>query len=62
MRTQPLPGADDTGFRGLVREVYGFFFRPCDTATLGLIRICAGFLILYVHLIYSLDLLGTAKP
>ena len=31
---------------GFVRDVNRFFFQPSDTATLGLIRICAGFLIL----------------
>jgi len=33
-----------------------FFFQPSDTATLGLIRLCAGFLILYVHAMYSYQL------
>jgi hypothetical protein len=48
--------ADDEGLRGFLRDVNRFFFEPGDTATLGLIRICAGFLILYVHLVYSYDL------
>jgi hypothetical protein len=57
MRTQGLaPSAADAGFTGFVRDVGRFFFEPSDTATLGLIRLCAGFLILYVHLIYSYDL------
>jgi hypothetical protein len=46
----------DGALRGLVRDVNRFFFQPSDTATLGLVRICAGFLILWVHLIYSYDL------
>jgi len=29
--------------------------QPSDTATLGLIRICAGFLTLYIHLVYSYE-------
>jgi hypothetical protein len=41
---------------GFGRDVIRFFFEPSDTATLGLIRICAGFLILYVHAVYSYDL------
>jgi len=41
---------------GFLRAVNRFFFEPSDTATLGLIRICAGSLILYVHLIYSYQL------
>lgn len=53
MKTQ---GAADAGFGGFGRDVIRFFFTPSDTATLGLIRLCAGFLILYVHLIYSYDL------
>ena len=47
-----IPG----GLRGAVQAINRFFFEPSDTATLGLIRICAGFLVLYVHLIYSYDL------
>ena len=34
------------GFAGFVGDVNRFFFQPSDTATLGLIRLCAGFLIL----------------
>ena len=50
--TAPTPG----GLRGAIDAVNRFFFAPSDTATLGLIRICAGFLVLYVHLMYSYDL------
>jgi hypothetical protein len=46
----------DTGLMGLVRGVNRFFFEPSDTATLGLIRLSAGFLILWVHAVYSYDL------
>ncbi len=58
MRTHsptPPPTADG-GFMGFVRDVNRFFFQPSDTATLGLIRICAGSLILWVHLVYSYQL------
>jgi hypothetical protein len=53
--TASVPGSDG-GLAGLVGGVNRFFFEPGDTATLGLVRICAGILILYVHLIYSYDL------
>jgi hypothetical protein len=33
-----------------------FWFEPTDPATLGLIRICAGAMLLYTHLVWSLDL------
>src|SRR5947199_8519640 len=33
-----------------------FWFTPAEPALLGLIRICTGLLVLYVHLNYSLDL------
>src|SRR5262245_48367163 len=33
-----------------------FFFRPEDTTTLGLIRICCGLITLYVHLVYAFEL------
>jgi hypothetical protein len=48
--------APDAGLMGFVRGVNNFFFQPSDTATLGLIRLSAGFLILWVHLMYSYDL------
>jgi len=51
MASEPLPAS-----RGWFSRVNDFFFRPIDSATFGLIRICAGFIILYVHLAYFLDL------
>jgi len=33
-----------------------FWFSPADPATLGLIRICAGVMLFYTHLVWSLDL------
>ncbi|MEX0936546.1 MAG: HTTM domain-containing protein [Pirellulales bacterium] len=33
-----------------------FWFRPQDPATLSFIRICAGLMLLYTHLVWSLDL------
>ncbi len=35
-----------------------FWFSPSDPATLGLIRILAGAMLFYTHLIWSLDLNG----
>jgi hypothetical protein len=58
MRTHSpaAPAAPDSGLTGFLRGVNRFFFEPSDTATLGLIRICAGSLILWVHLLYSYEL------
>src|SRR6266508_1024437 len=39
-----------------------FWFTPSDPATIGLIRLCTGFVVLYVHLVYSLDLMNTVGP
>src|SRR5213078_199487 len=33
-----------------------FWFAPADPTTLGFIRICAGLLILYAHVVYRFDL------
>ena len=33
-----------------------FWFNPADPTTLGLIRICCGLVVLYVHLAYTVDL------
>jgi hypothetical protein len=44
---------------GVVQAFYtvlDFFFRPADPTPLGLIRILAGLMVLYVHLAYSYDL------
>jgi hypothetical protein len=39
-----------------------FWFTPSDPATLGLIRICAGAMLLYTHLVWSLDLAAFVGP
>jgi hypothetical protein len=39
-----------------------FWFTPADPATLGLIRICAGAMLLYTHLVWSLDLTAFIGP
>jgi hypothetical protein len=33
-----------------------FWFTPADPTTLGLIRLCAGLVVLYIHLVYTFDL------
>src|SRR5713101_2123024 len=40
----------------IVRAWDRFWFRPADPLPLGVMRIFAGVVILYIHLIYSLDL------
>ncbi|MFI4873767.1 MAG: HTTM domain-containing protein, partial [Blastopirellula sp. JB062] len=52
--------------RDYFKELYGsavegwnrFWFTPADPATLGLIRILAGAMLFYTHLVWSLDLNG----
>jgi hypothetical protein len=45
---------------GILGRVVGgwsrFWFSPADPTVLGLIRICCGLMVLYVHLAYSFDL------
>jgi hypothetical protein len=50
-----LPAAQGTFERGS-QAWQRFFFAPADPTTLGLIRICAGLLVLYIHAIYTFDL------
>src|SRR5207247_5909245 len=40
----------------LVRSWDRFWFSPSDPTVLGLIRICCGFIVLYVHIAYTYDL------
>jgi hypothetical protein len=35
-----------------------FWFTPTDPATLGLIRVCVGLMLLYTHAVWSIDLMG----
>jgi len=39
-----------------------FWFAPADPATLGLVRICTGAMLLYTHLVWSLDLTAFFGP
>ena len=46
----------------LLRGVERFFFQPSDPTTLGLIRISAGLVVLYVHLVYCIGLMNYLGP
>jgi hypothetical protein len=39
-----------------------FWFTPADPTTLGFIRLCIGFVVLYTHICYSFDLLSYVSP
>jgi hypothetical protein len=39
-----------------------FWFQPSDPVVLGLIRLCTGVIVVYVHLMYSFDLLSYVGP
>ena len=39
-----------------------FWFSPADPTSLGLMRISAGLVVLYIHLIYSIGLTGYVGP
>jgi hypothetical protein len=44
------------GLRSIAAAWNRFWFTPADPTPLGLMRICCGLLILYVHLLYTFDL------
>src|SRR5438552_14628274 len=54
----PFPARPQTGglLDAIVRAWDRFWFRPADPLPLGVMRIFAGAVILYIHLIYSFDL------
>jgi hypothetical protein len=57
MSTTKLPASPVAGFLGrLLRAWDRFWFRPGDPTTLGLVRICCGLIVLYIHVAYSWDL------
>jgi hypothetical protein len=63
MATEPL----DTGSvvfapLRLVRAWSRFWFTPADPTPLGLIRLCGGLVVFYIHLAYSYDLLRFQGP
>jgi hypothetical protein len=39
-----------------------FWFQPTDPTTLGLMRVCVGVIVLYVHLVYCIGLTGYLGP
>ena len=49
-------------FAAVVAGWNRFWFTPADPATLGLIRLLAGLLLFYTHLVWSLDLEGFFGP
>ncbi|MCS6850405.1 MAG: HTTM domain-containing protein [Gemmataceae bacterium] len=58
--------ANGRGFRQRLREVVQawnrFWFTPADPTPLGLIRICTGLLVLYIHWAYGTDLYELMGP
>ncbi len=54
--------SDEHPMRFAVRAVDNFFFRPADPASLGLMRITAGIVVLYVHLVYCIGLTDYFGP
>jgi hypothetical protein len=62
----PGPGGqDDKGEHPLMVAARGwerFWFQPSEPTTLGLIRICTGVVVLYVHLAYCIGLTGYLGP
>lgn len=51
-----------TWFRSIFSAWDRFLFTPSDPATLGMIRILAGAMLLYTHLVWSVDLIGFFGP
>ena len=49
-------------FRELWQAWNRFWFQPADPATLSLIRLLAGGMLLYTHIIWSFDLVGFIGP
>src|SRR5262245_13793548 len=58
----PEPSSGDGLLVGIVRGWNRFWFTPASPLPLGFIRICTGLVLLYVHLIYSLDLMALVGP
>ncbi|HTU93164.1 MAG TPA: HTTM domain-containing protein [Gemmataceae bacterium] len=56
------PEGDEHPLMFAARAVVRFFFQPSDPTTLGLMRITAGILVLYVHLVYSIGLTDYFGP
>jgi Vitamin K-dependent gamma-carboxylase len=58
--TTAAAGTVPPAARGVVGRVLQgwdrFWFRPCDPTTLGLVRVCTGVIVLFVHLVYTFEL------
>jgi hypothetical protein len=59
---RPESSEGDSVLRNLVRGWDRFWFTPLDPTTLGLMRLCAGLMVFYVHLTYSWGLFGYVGP
>jgi hypothetical protein len=53
---EPAPQGPLDLLSGVVRGWDRFWFRATDPTPLGLIRLCVGLVVLYVHLVYTFDL------
>jgi hypothetical protein len=56
------PPEQDSPLRDAVRAWERFWFSPADPTVLGLMRICFGLLLLYVHVSYSWGLFSFVGP
>lgn len=56
MTSPPVVDAHENSPLRWLRAWHQFWFAPGDPTTLGLVRICLGMIVLYVHLVYTLDL------
>ena len=50
------PGSGGNAILKMAESWNAFWFKPADPTMLGLMRICCGLLVVYVHLAYSFDL------
>jgi hypothetical protein len=60
----PLPESPEAGsvFGAVFRGWDRFWFTPQDPIVIGLMRLCAGFMVFYVHLTYSWGLFDYVGP
>lgn len=60
MKTQATSSqpVEQAPLKKLFRSWDWFWFTPTDPITLGLIRLCVGLVVLYLHIAYSFDLLS----
>lgn len=60
--TEAVRGAISDYLRTAVEGWNRFWFSPTDPAVLSLVRICAGAMLLYTHLVWSFDLVAFFGP